>query len=411
MKILIFAPYIGSNYGGTSKAVKELVESVSGFGTKVDLITTNANQSDKLTVPLNRWLESENYRIKYFSCWNRNDFIISLSLIQWLIHHIKDYDVVHTNTIFAPIVSFVHWLCQQHKVPYVMTPHGMLEPWALSYKAWKKKLYFNLVEKSSLQKAHFIQVIANSEAGHVKALGLQNPVVIPNGVHKKEFISLPEPDIFYQQFPSTYNKTLILFLGRIDPKKGLDLLAPAFAKVRKRFPQTHLVVAGPDSTGYLLKVKTAFKQVGCLDAVTFTGMLTGSLKYAALAAASVYVAPSYSEGFSMSVLEGMASGLPCVITTGCNFPEAAMAKAALVVDIKTHAIADGLIQCLSHPQMSKAMGNRARNFIFQNYTWDCAAEKLTRVYKAIVNQTPLSTDLVCENFSVQIPDFSKKSGI
>lgn len=390
MKILIFTPYIGSNYGGISKAVQEISEALGNLQINVDLITTNANNLDKIQIPLNKWICEKNYRIRYFPCWHRQDFIVSLPLINWLIQNISDYDIVHTNTVFAPIVSFVHWLCQLRRIPYIVTPHGMLEPWALSYKAWKKRLYYNLFEQPALQKASAIQVIADAEAHNVKSLGFEHIVTVPNGIHSQEFEKLPDSEVFYQQFPNTRNKTLILFLGRIDPKKGLDLLAPAFATVHAKFPHTHLVVAGPDNIGFLSTAQHYFLQAGCLDAVTFTGMLTGELKHAALAAANLYVAPSYSEGFSMSVLEGMASGLPCVITTGCNFPEAAIAKAALIVDIKADAIAGALIQCLSHPQESKAIGDRARNFIFQNYTWDSAAEKLVKVYQAIFDRKPLS---------------------
>jgi glycosyltransferase involved in cell wall biosynthesis len=114
-------------------------------------------------------------------------------------------------------------------------------------------------------------------------------------------------------------------------------------------------------------------------------MLTGELKYAALAAASLYVAPSYSEGFSMSVLEGMAAGLPCIITTGCNFPEAAAAKAAVVVDINAEAVAEALETCLGHPEQSKMMGDRARQFILENYTWDKIAKSLIKVYEKIID--------------------------
>ncbi len=390
MKILILTPYVGSSYGGTSKVVKELAQATSSLGISVDLVTTNANSFGKLDVPLNVWIKEDCYKIKFFPCWHRHDFIISFPLINWLINHVVDYDLVHTNTVFAPLVLVAHWVCQWHNVPYVATPHGMLEPWTLSYKAWKKGFYYSLFEKPALQGASAIQVLANSEANNIKSLGFKYFVVIPNGIHPQEFQPLPEPEVFYQQFPATRNKTLILFLGRIDPKKGLDLLAPAFAKVHKQFPQTHLVVAGPDSIGFMTTVQSYFIQAGCLDAVTFTGMLTGSLKYAALAAASLYVAPSYSEGFSMSVLEGMASGLPCVITTGCNFPEAATAKAAHVVDINADAISNALIQSLSAPQQARAMGDRAREFVFQNYTWDRAAEKLVRVYQAIINKEPFS---------------------
>ena len=131
-------------------------------------------------------------------------------------------------------------------------------------------------------------------------------------------------------------------------------------------------------------MKGYFSEVNCLEAVTFTGMLTGSLKYAALAAADIYVAPSYSEGFSVSVLEGMASGLPCVISTGCNFPEAGMEKAALVVDIDTKQITDAILWCLINPEDVKQIGDRARKLIFNNYTWEGIAKKMENIYYGIL---------------------------
>jgi glycosyltransferase involved in cell wall biosynthesis len=266
----------------------------------------------------------------------------------------------------------------------------MLEPWALSYKAWKKRLYYTLLEKPALERASAIQMLASTEAERTRALNLKAPlVIIPNGIHPQDFEYLPEPELFYQNFPDTRHKTLVIFLGRIDPKKGLDLLATAFAQVHSNFPQTHLIVAGQDNIGFLPTARSYFAQAGCLDSVTFTGMLTGALKYAALAAASVYVAPSYSEGFSMSVLEGMASGLPCVITTGCNFPEAATAQAAHVANINADEIARALIQCLSNPQQAKEMGQRARQLILEHYTWDSIAAQLKEVYTSVINQDPL----------------------
>ena len=262
-----------------------------------------------------------------------------------------------------------------------MTPHGMLEPWALAYKSWKKTPYFKLIEKPALQGASAIQMLASTEATNVKKLGLKSPlVIIPNGIYQEDFQDLPSPEIFYQQFPETRHKRSIIFLGRIDPKKGLDLLAIAFGTVHAQFPETHLILAGPDNIGFSPTVKGYFSEVNCLEAVTFTGMLTGSLKYAALAAADIYVAPSYSEGFSVSVLEGLTSGLPCIITTGCNFPEAGIEKAALVVDINAKKITDALLWCLVNPEEAKQIGDRARQFIFENYTWDKIANKMKKVY-------------------------------
>lgn len=110
------------------------------------------------------------------------------------------------------------------------------------------------------------------------------------------------------------------------------------------------------------------------------------MKYSALASASIYIAPSYSEGFSMSILEGMASGLPCIFTTACNFPEAKEAQAAKVVEVNVEEITEALSLCLSHPQEAKEMGLRAREFILNNYTWDKIAGSLISVYQEIISK-------------------------
>ncbi|MDV3351367.1 glycosyltransferase [Leptothoe sp. LEGE 181152] len=376
-------PYLATVYGGPSKVVQELAQSLGRKSVSVDLITTNANGNQKLSVPLGDWIDKEDYRVRYFDCVHHNDAILSFSLGSWLAKHASDYDVVHTNNMFAPTMSIVRWICQRKRVPYITTPHGMLEPWALSYKGSKKKIYYKYFEVPTLKAASAIHTLNSLEANNVNILGFSQTDIIPNGLHREEFETLPDSNIFYQRFPAIKGKKIILFLGRIDPKKGLDLLAPAFAKAHQQFPDTHLVLAGPDSIDFLPTARNYFSQAGCLESVTFTGMLTGAFKRSALAAASVYVAPSYSEGFSMSVLEGMAAGLPCIITKGCNFPEAATAQAAHVVDTKTDAIYAALHQVLSHQRHAKAMGQQAREFVLQNYTWDRAAEKLIQLYQNI----------------------------
>ncbi|VEP12251.1 Glycosyltransferase [Hyella patelloides LEGE 07179] len=397
MKILCVTPYLGKSYGGTSKVVTEIAQELGSFNCNIDLITTNANDKNILDVSLNTWIDNINYRVQYFSCWHRSDFIFSLSLIKWLYKNVTNYDLVHTNTIFSPLISVVHGICKLQNIPYIATLHGMLEPWALSYKAGKKRYYYQFLEKPLLKQANAIHTLASSEAERVQNLGLSKTIIIPNGIHRQDYQILPNSDIFYQQFPHTRHKTLILFLGRIDPKKGLDLLAPAFAQAYQKFPNAHLIVAGPDSINFMPTATQYFQDVGCQDAVTFTGMLKGDLKLAALAAADIYVAPSYSEGFSMSVLEGMASSLPCIITTGCNFPEAAEAKVAHVVDIDAESITEALITCLQQPQEAKAMGMKARQFIFDNYTWDIAAKKLVRVYQQILARQNYALESICSN--------------
>ncbi|MEP0916926.1 glycosyltransferase [Leptolyngbya sp. DQ-M1] len=385
MKVLIVIPAVSLVYGGTSKLLFELAQALGDRDLHVDVVTTNANGSTNLEVPLCTWQQAGSYRIQYFPRWGVSEYKFSYPLTAWLFQHLRDYDLVHTISLFTYPVAIAHWLCQLYKIPYIASPHGMLDPWALNYKAWKKKAYYTLIERPILCKASMIQVLSQSEANAVRSLALPTSLtILANGIHQRDFESLPDPELFYQNFPALRGKTLILFLGRVDPKKGLDLLAPAFAQVHAEFSQTHLVVAGPDNIGFLPTARSYFAQAGCLEAVTFTGMLTGTLKSAALAAAGLYVAPSYSEGLSLSVLEAMASGLPCVFTAGCNFPEAAIAASAKVVEIDSGAIAQAMKELLLDPNAAKQMGKRAQQFIFDHYTWQQIAAGLSEVYSKIL---------------------------
>lgn len=384
IKILMVVPALGDVYGGPSKSVLELTQAIGNLGIDIDLVTTNANGQVKLDVPLYNWIDKRNYRIQYFPYWNMWDYKFTLSLTKWLFKNVQNYSIVHTNAIFSYPILPAYWACQLHHIPYIVTPRGMLEPWALAYKAWKKNLYFSLLEKPALEKASCIHMLASTEAERIQPIGLKIAVeVVPNGIHREQFDVKHDPDVFYNQFPETRGKKLIIFLGRIDPKKGLDLLTIAFQSVYQGFHNAHLVIAGPDNVGYASVIKQDLAKYNCLHAVTFTGILTGELKYAALAAASIYVAPSYSEGFSMSVLEGMAAGLPCVITTGCNFPEAA--EVAKIVNINAEEIAEALIGFLRHPEQAKDMGDHARHFILENYTWGQIAAKMVAIYNQILS--------------------------
>lgn len=391
MKVLVVIPAVGLEYGGPSKSVLDLVKwcgREAGGEIRIDIVTTNANGSTNLDVKLNVWIEEESYRIKYFAFTPVSDYKLSAGLTKWLFAHVGDYDVVHTNAIFSYPVVAAWATCRLRRVPYIITPHGMLEPWALKHKGWKKRLHYPLIEKSMLDAAAAVQALNAVEVADVKTLGVKSRVVcVPNGVDPDGFAMPFEAGGFYKEYPHLRERKIILFLARVDPKKGLDLLAPAFADVLNQFSDAHLVIAGPDNVGFLSTAQNYFEQSGCASAVTFTGMLKGEMKHAALAAANVYVLPSYSEGFSMAILEAMAAGLPCVITKNCNFPEAAAAHAALTVETDAGEIAKALIECLANPHDAAEMGARAREFVFDNYTWNSIARRMNGVYESLVSGT------------------------
>lgn len=393
MRMLFVVPAIGAVYGGPSKVALEFAPALARKGINVDLVTTNANGLENLQILRpHSWLQREpGLRMRYFPRCGRMEYKLSLSLLAWLWRHIKDYDVVLISSNFSFPVLAAAVACRAKRVPYLITPHGMLEPWALGHKAWKKKIYFCAIERPLvLRGACAIQALNQSEADNIGALQLGSPIItVANGIDSESegLGNISDAEPFFVRFPTTRGKPLVLFLHRIDPKKGLDVLAKSFAIVKERLPQTHLIVAGPDTIGFTDKAKAFFEAAGCGDAVTFTGMLEGGLKRGAFAASSVFVAPSYSEGFSMSVLEAMAAGLPCVLTTGCNFPEADEARVAYVTDVDAEKFATALMAALNDPPAARALGERARQFVLASYTWDQIATKFqTLVYNLLPEQ-------------------------
>jgi glycosyltransferase involved in cell wall biosynthesis len=385
MKILHLLPAIASIYGGMSVAVPNLASALGIRGVHVDIVTTNANGADKMDFPLNQWIEEDGYRIKYFPYCYIFNYMTSHALSKWLAIRVKDYDIVHIHSLFSNIQIAAYQACQRDRIPYIIHPHGMLDSWALSYKSWKKLPYYFFIERPAIIKARNIIALAVSEELSLKKLDVKTPIsVIPNGVWASNYLKISTSKEFYEKFPLLKDKKIILFLGRIDPKKGLDLLVLSFSEIHKNFPKAHLVIAGPDSIGFKSKIENSFRNVGCFESVTFTGMVTGTLKESTLAASTIYILPSYSEGFSISVLEGMASGLPCIITTGCNFPEASISSSALIVNPDHLEIYDALSYLLKNPNEAIEMGKRAQEFIVKNYSWESIAAQMEIVYRSIL---------------------------
>src|SRR5207237_3355405 len=389
LRVLVVVPAISPVYGGPSTCSIGLAEALGRRGLQVDIVTTNAAGPRNLPVKLHQWIAESTYRLQYFRRWARFEAKLSPALMTWLFQHVPDYDVVHGMSVFNFPAYIYCEACRWHDVPHIIHPQGMFEPWAMSNKGWKKKVYFRWLKKPQLERANVIHCLTQHEAESIAALGVTTPkVIVPNGINFESMIN-GDANAFLLRYPELANKTRLLFLHRVDPKKGLDMLAASFAWLRNRFANTHLIIAGPDPIGYWSTASFFFESAGCAAAVTYTGIVTGQDKADVLAAADVFVAPSYSEGFSMSVLEAMAAGLPSVITIGCNFPEAAEAKVALEGPIDANAFAEALASLIGDLPAACAMGQRAREFIFQNYTWDQAARKTHEVYTAILNQQPM----------------------
>lgn len=377
---------MGAAYGGPSKVLQELSAALSGEGLSIDVATTNANGRELLQVPLGVAVAEKGVRTYYFPQQGRGSFAFSWPLTQWLWRRALDYDLVHVHSIFSYPTLAASRIAERLRRPYVLTPHGMVEPWCLSYKSWKKRSYLKLVERRSLAQAAALHALVAKEEQHLRALKIVNSTfVLPNGVNLTEFSSLPSRDLFLSRYPQLRGKKIILFLGRIDPKKGLDHLVKALREAPDE--KLALVIAGPDLVDYGDQVRALIAAQNLTEHVTFTGMLLGDLKLAALHAADVFVLPSRSEGFSMAVLEALAAGCPAIITEACNFPEMAAAGAGRVIGTNAGDLTGVLLELLRHDKLRHEMGERGKRLVHRDYSWPIIAARLAHVYDDILTGT------------------------
>ncbi|MDQ2844185.1 MAG: glycosyltransferase [Acidobacteriota bacterium] len=263
--------------------------------------------------------------------------------------------------------------------PYVISAHGMLERWALANKPVKKKIYAALCERSNLRGAACLHALTEAEAGDYRRFGLPNPIaVIPNGV---DIPASAAAGLFLDRFPALRGRRLILFLGRIHFKKGLDILSEAWARIASRWPEAQLVLAGPDFEGTQALIETRLRELGIERRVTFTGMLDAPLKWSALAAAECFVLPSYSEGLSVSVLEAMGLGLPVIVSEQCNLPEVACHACGLTIQPRVDELSAALEHMLGASGRERSsFGQNGRRLIDERYSWPAIGEQMTALY-------------------------------
>ena len=268
------------------------------------------------------------------------------------------------------------------RVPYLVAAHGMAEPWALRHKYWKKRIYISLVEGANLRRASCLHALSRPEISHLRALAPRTPIgFIPNGVDLDSFDGLPPRSRLEDEYPELRGKFVLLFFARLHAKKGLDLLADAFRDVAPERPDLHLLLAGTDEGEYS-PFRARMEEYGLERRMTYLGHVSGERARAAWGVSDAFVLPSYSEGFSMAVLEALACRLPCLITTACHFPELAGAGGAVVVEPTPAGVTRGLRELLDRgPEERADLGRIGRSLVERNYTWDRQGRRLAAIYE------------------------------
>ncbi len=290
-------------------------------------------------------------------------------------------DVLHLHGVWERCLPRAARWARRRGIAYVIAPHGMLDPWSLRQSALKKKLALALGYRAMLHRAAFLHLLNDDEAALLAPLGLRAPGrVIPNGVFLQEIEPLPAPGRFRAAHPLIGPGPIFLFLSRLHYKKGLDLLAQAFAQVAAELPQSQLVVAGPDE-GAGEDFQKRIVELGLGPRTHRVGPLYGRAKFEAMADAHCFVLPSRQEGFSVAITEAMAVGTPVVISHACHFPQVAQVGAGLVTSLEPAAIAKAMLA------VRPDMGVKGSELVRSRYTWPAIAELAVDHYRRAIDCT------------------------
>jgi len=387
MRILHVIPSLAARDGGPAKVAVEMCRELARRGAEAEIYTTNLDGHGVLDVAPGKPVTQGDVRVTYFPVDLSNYYKISLPLAAALKASIPNYDVVHIHSLYQFPSNVAAYYCRRHGVPYVVIPHGALDPFLFRRHRARKWLYEVTLERRNLREAAAVQFTSEEEKILAATHGLRfRPVVAPLGVDLDDSPQSIVRGKLAARWPETTGKRVLLYLGRINFKKGLDLLAQAFGQIARELTDVHLLIAGPDSDGYAAKVRLWLSEQGVLDRTTFTGMVEGEAKAEVLAESAMFVLPSYTENFGLAVVEAMAAGLPVVISNRVNiWREIAAARAGLVVNTDAGEVADAMRALLASPEHAAEMGRNGKDLARKQFSWESAGAGLMELYAGVIS--------------------------
>lgn len=311
-------------------------------------------------------------------------FGTSFALARALPEAIRGADVVHLHSLYLFHTWVTARLCRKHGVPYLLRPHGTLDPFLWRRHRGRKAVMELLFQNRVLREAAALHYTAEEEKRLAAPHAQGAPgIVVPNGLDLAQYAELPAPGSFRSRHPEIGNRRIVLFLSRLNFKKGLDLLIPAFARAARRHDDLHLVIAGPDD-GMRTSVEGWIATAGVGGRATFTGMLDHPAKLAAFRDAAMFVLPSYSENFGIAIVEAMACGVPVAVSDRVNiWREIEAAGAGLVGPPTVDGVARQIEALAADPAGAAAMGGRGRALVAEKFSWTRIARELESVYRSL----------------------------
>ena len=366
MKILRVIRTMDPASGGMAEGIRQIVPNLNRHGVSTTVISLDA--------PGAVWLENQG-----FECYGLGPVAGEYGYRRGLPARIYNFAQAHDVVIIDGIWhhhSLATWRALRgSSIPYYVYPHGMLDSWfkrTYPLKHLKKWLYWPWADYQVLRDAKAVLFTSNQEQISARdSFWLYQAKEIVSGYgtsQPPEYTGSPLKSLF-ERFPQLLGKRIILFMGRIHPKKGIDILIEAFGQVISEEQRLHLLIAGPDEVGLKTKLLQRVDALGITEHVTWAGMLHGDLKWAAYSCAELFCLPSHQENFGVAVAEALACGLPVAISAPVNIsPEVLEASAGLVFDDNTKGLTNCLLQWLAIANLDRTkMGLNARQLFVARF--------------------------------------------
>lgn len=384
MRVLHVISSLSRLRGGPSVSMHNMLKALGRRGIAADVVATDDDgRNARLDVPLDRFVEVEGARVRYFPRQTIK-YEFSAPMLSWLRSHIRRYDIVHTHGLFGFAPLAAAWFARAGRVPYIMRPAGVLDTWGLRNKSrLVKALSLRLIEGPLLRSAaavHFTTPLEHARAADL-ALPIR-PIVLPTGADLDASAGqlLAEPP----DSPALDGKRMILYLARIHPIKRVDVLLRAYAALEIRHSTT-LVIAGDGDGTLVERLKQLAADLGLGNDIRWTGFAQADLKRWLLSRAALLVLPSASENFGMAVVEAMNAGCPVIVTTGCGLADFVNRHGAgLVIDDSVEALRSALAELLGDERQRVTMGEAGRAAARRELSLDAFGARLESLYRSVL---------------------------
>ena len=365
MKILSFVSSLDMSSGGPSRSVPMLVKGLAELGVDITLMTI---RSENMNI---HSLEGTTAKLKVLSpSFSRKEIAKYLAD--------ERFELIQIQSVWEMPYHKVILEARKQNIPYIVTPRGMLEPWSLSQKKWKKKLAWWLYQRNDVQKAACVFTTAKMEAEHVSNLGITTcKAVIPNGI---------ETDAYPCKSSVEGVKKQVLFLSRVHVKKGIELLFEAWKRLHSDYVDWQLLVIGNGEAEYIHSLENRVESLGLKDSIKILPPVFGEAKIKVYQESALFCLPSFSENFGMVIAEAMSCGTPVITTTNCPWEILNETDTGWCVDLSVENLENALREAMGMDANALYdMGQRASKFIFDNFDYRSVTRKTLRLYEWLLN--------------------------